>query len=413
MKTSIATQHLTILALLSYSFLAQAEPALPSASAHALAFMAPADRWAMRLELRSNGWDKQFNHNGDLVDMDVAFNQTNLDSSLFPVLTALGANASLGTTAFDTEVQNQFGELALGYGVNDDLTIGVLIPFGRTRSDINFSVTGGNTGFNPAFDPAQPITETNFPFAPVGAGASESVGTEGMQKILTDPGFGYDYTRVESTTTVGLGDPTLGAIWRFYKTTKHNLVLSAGIQLGVADGDDPDNLMDVAIGDSSTDLRAQLEYFRDLGYDFDLRLMVNRKIQTKDHKTLRVPASGQLLATAKSKERLNRDKGDFWEFDVEVGRRWGDWRTSATWHRYVKAYDRYRSDLGTDTSALEANTNVFANQWRISISWSGINAWRQKKMPFPLIVKLEMQETYQGRNFVDVRDFYVRMTSIF
>jgi hypothetical protein len=31
----------------------------------------------------------------------------------------------------------------------------------------------------------------------------------------------------------------------------------------------------------------------------------------------------------------------------------------------------------------------------------------------PLIVKLEMQDAVRGRNFVDVRDVYLRITSFF
>ncbi len=400
-------------ALLCLSLPSFAESETPSVSTHALAFMAPVDRWAVRLELRRNGWDKQFNNRGDLEDMDAVFDQTVLNSSLLPALVVMGSGASLGTTAFNTRIENSYSELAFAYGVSDDLTVGVLLPFAQTRSRVDFSVSGGNVGFNSAFDPSQAIGPSNYPFAPVGAGASQPVGTDGVQQILTDPAFGYGYKTIESTTTSGFSDPTLGLLWRFYKSRSDSFVLGFGVRFGTADGDDPDNLVDVPVGDGSTDLRAQLEYFRDLGNQFDLRLLLDRKVQTKDRVTMRIPAPGQLLATADSKEKIDRDLGDFWEYDVELGRSWGDWRTSLTWHRYVKAGDRYRSDIGTDTRALEANTRVFANQWRVGLSWSGIQAWQENKLPLPLIIKLEMQETYQGRNFMGVRDYYVRITSFF
>lgn len=128
---------------------------------------------------------------------------------------------------------------------------------------------------------------------------------------------------------------------------------------------------------------------------------------------MRITQPGQLLATANSKERLRRDLGDYQEYDIELGHRWDNWRAATTWHLYTKAADRYRSDKDTDTSALENNTKVRADQWRASVSWSGINAWRQEKIPMPLIIKLEMQETYGGRNFPKVRDFYLQVTSFF
>ncbi len=401
------------LALLSWiPLVSQAEPELSPASAHALDFVAPADRWAIRLEVRSNGWNQRYDNNGRKVAMGADFDQVNLDSTLFPALVALGPGATLGTTHFTSRLQNRYAELALGYGATDNLTIGVLIPFGTTRNKVNFSVSGGNVGFNPAFNPAQPIDATNFPFAPVGAGVVP-VGTEGVQQILTDPAFGYAYQRIESTSTSGLGDPTFGLLWRFHKTSIDSLVLGLGFRFGLADADDPDNLLDYPTGDSSRDLRAQLEYYRNLGNDFDLRLLLDRKVQLNDRVRVRVPAPGQLLALASSKETVNRDLGNFWEYDVEIGHRWDDWRGSLTWHRYDKKADHYSSDIGTDTSALEANTRIYANQWRASVSWSGINAWRDGDIPLPLIVRLEIQRTYAGRNFVDVNDIYVRVTSFF
>ena len=35
------------------------------------------------------------------------------------------------------------------------------------------------------------------------------------------------------------------------------------------------------------------------------------------------------------------------------------------------------------------------------------------RLPLPLIVKLEMQDTYGGRNFPKVRDVYLQVTSFF
>ena len=49
----------------------------------------------------------------------------------------------------------------------------------------------------------------------------------------------------------------------------------------------------------------------------------------------------------------------------------------------------------------------------VALSWSGIGQWRQGGLPLPLIVKFEVQETYAGRNTVDVRDYYLVLTSFF
>lgn len=385
----------------------------PAAAAnHALDTMSPAGRWAVRLEVRGNGYDMRFDNQGRREDLDAVFDGVVLNSSVFPALAALGGTATLGTTRMNTRVDTRFTELTLGYGVTNNLTAGLILPYLDNRTQADFSVLGGNVGFNPAFNPALPVSAGNYPFAPASAGVA-AMGTAGVKSLLTNPIFGYAYRPIETTTTSGFGDPTVGALWRFHKGEKDSAVLGFGVRLGLSDGDDPDNLLDVPTGDSTTDLRTRIEYFRDLGAGFDLRLLLESKIQLPDEIDKRIPAAGDVLASAASKQTLRRNLGDIWEGDIEVAYRWSDWRAALTWHRYQKGRDHYRSNLGTDVSALEANTDTLAEQWRFGIAWSGVKAWRAGKLPLPLIVKLEMQEAYGGRNFPDVSDVYLHLTSFF
>lgn len=300
----------------------------------------------------------------------------------------------------------------MGYGITDNITAGFILPWTQTRSKVRFAVNGGNVGFNPRFNPALPVDAGNYPFAPVGGGVAP-LGTAGVQALLSNPAFGYGYQPISGSTTSGLSDPTVGALWRFHRSEKDSAVLGLGARFGIAEEDDPDNLTDVPIDSGTTTLRARLEYFRDLGAGFDLRLLAEYKMQLADTVTMRVPAPGALLAPASSKEKLRRDLGDYEEYDIELGYSWSDWRASATWHRYHEPADQYTSRLGTNTAALEANTEILADQARLGLSWSGVKAWQAGKVPLPLIVKLEMQDTFDGRNFVKVRDFYLRITSFF
>lgn len=383
-----------------------------TAQLHGLDTMAPDGRFVARLELRSNGYDSRFNGKGDRVELASSFDQVNLNGKVFPPLALLGSGASLGTTRLKSEVRTDYAELTLGYGVSPDLTVGLILPYATTHTSADFSVSGGNVGFNPAFNPSRPMGAGNFPFAPVGAGVTP-LNSAGLNRILTDPAFGYRYKALAATSRSGLGDPTVGALWRFYKGEKDRAVLGFGVRYGLAKGDDPDDLLDVPVGDGSTDIRLRLEYFRELPASFDLRLLAESKQQTRDRVERRVPAAGQLLATAASKESLSRDLGDIREYDIELGRRFGEWRTAATWHRYEKDADLYRSGRGTDTSALSADTRTVANQWRASLSWSGVGRWRAGQLPLPLILKFEVQDTYSGENFPKVRDYYLQVSSFF
>lgn len=391
---------------------ARAGETLPAASAHALAPLAPVGRWVVRAELRRNGYDQRYNNRGEREPLGAAFDGVVLDAAVFPALAALGGGASLGTTSLSSKVTIERTELTLGYGVTPDLTLGALFNFGTTQNRVTLGLGGGNTGWNPAFDPAQPIGPANFPFAPVGAGASAPMDAAGLNQILTTPAFGYGYAPLADAETSGLGNALVGALWRSYHDDHSALVWGAGYRFGLADGDDPDNPFDVPLDDGSDDWVAQVEYFRHWGAT-DLRLMAKRTVQIADEIVMRVPLPGEVLALASSKELLERNMGDFWEYDLELGRSWGDWRPSITWHRWQKSPDRYTSPSGQSTAALEADTNINTNQWRLALSWSGIGAWRNGALPLPFIARLEMQDTPEGRNMVAVRDWYLTLTTFF
>ncbi|MDT7850481.1 hypothetical protein Q9292_12750 [Methylophilus sp. VKM B-3414] len=385
---------------------------LPIPTAFGLNTMAPESSWGIRFEQRNNDYHQTYDQHGNLQGLGASFDGIQLNSSIFPSLALLGPGASLGTTRFKSEVRNQISTLTIGYGITPDITIGAIIPYVKSHTRVSFGVDGGNVGANPAFDASQPISAGNFPFAPAG-GAVAPMDTAGVQNILTNPAYGYQYKQIASQQSEGFSDPTIGVLWRAYKAADQSLIVGIGWRVGLARKDDPDNLLDTPPGDGSDDLRTRIEYFKNIGSHLDLRLLADYNWQTRDKASMRIPSSGQLLALASSKQRLQRDLGDFYETDIELGYRWSNWRWAATWHRYEKQSDTYRSDLGTDTSSLETNTYTRADQYRLSATWSGIQAWQQGKLPLPLIVRLEMQDTFSGRNFVDVRDIYLQVTALF
>jgi len=336
---------------------------IPTAAAHGLDGMAPAGRWAARLTVLRNSYDHRYDNASNRVDMDADYN-AQLATAGFPV-------------TLDTRMVTEFTELLLGYGVTENLTVGAILPYARTRNTVR-------------------VRES----APGGSAA--------LQGVLTGV-LGYD--PLGSTQTAGMADPTLGALWRFHKGRTDSAIAGFGVRFGVARDDDPHNLADVPPGDGSTDLRFRVEYFRDLGRGWDLRLLAEHQVQLPDE--IRARPGNPLTTPAAATETLKRDLGDYQEFDLEVGKSWGDWRASLTWHRYPEASDRYTSSIGTDTSFLNTHTHTVADQARYGVTWSGIRAWQAGKLPLPLIVKLEVQDAVAGRTFVDVRDVYLRVTSFF
>lgn len=389
---------------------AEAPPA--AASAHALAPLAPEGHWVVRAELRSNDYDRRYDDDGKLEPLGAAFDGVTLDAAVFPSLALLGGGASLGVTSLSSSVSLERIELTLGYGLTPDVTVGGIVNYGRSFNRVSLGLAGGNVGWNPAFNSAAPIDGSNFPFAPVGGGAAAPMDAAGLNQVLTAPNFGYGYEPLESTETTGPGSALLGVLWRSFGDEHSSLVWGAGYRFGLAAYDDPDNPFDIPLDDGSDDWVGQLEYFRHWGA-VDLRGLAKRTVQRADEVVMRVPQPGEVLAPVSSKERLKRDLGDFWEFDLELGRSLGDWRISTTWHRWQKSRDSYSSPSGRDTSALEAETTVVADQWRLALSWSGVGVWQRGALPLPLVARLEVQDTYAGRNMVDVRDVYLTLTALF
>ncbi len=388
------------------------EGQLTTSLTHGLSFMVPKGRRGLRMELRALGYDEYFDNKGNKLLLGNTLDGVDLNAQIFPAMQIFGADATLGKTLLSTEVDARRIEISLGYGITDDLTVGVIIPYGEVDTRTNFSVSGGNIGINPIFDATQAIAPNNFPFAPAG-GSIPSVNTAEVQSVLTNPAFGLGYKPIKNTRWSVLSDPSIGLLWRFHKTSSSQWILGAGLRIGITDENDPDDLLDVQIDDGSTDIRTRLEYYRDLGHGFDLKVQLEHDFQLEDSITARVPLPGQLLAPLSSKENLDRNLGDYTEYDIGLGKTLGNWRIGAAWHRYEKNHDSYHSRIGTDTAALEANTDIFINQWQATLSWSGLDAWKSGKVPMPMVVQLNIQDTYRAKNFPDLKDISLQLTGFF
>jgi len=398
--------------LFSQALCAEEKSEAATASAHGLAWIAPEGRWVIQMQALHDSYSNMYDNEGNKRGLGDDYNGVSLDSAVFPLLALFPAGSSLGTTSISSRVSVQLAQITLGYGVTENLTLGVISSFGQSKSSVNFSVAGGNVGWNPAFNPAAPAGVANIPFAPVGAGAAQAMSTADINSIISNPAFGYTYKPLQGSRVSGMNKVLVGGLWRFYQGEHDSLVAGLGMRKSLAGEKDPDNLFDPR-DDGSTDVVAQIEYYRQMGSIFDMRLMVKRTFQLSDERTSRVAAPGQLLALASSKELLHRNMGDFWEFDVEAGASFGDWRVSAVWYRYLKKADHYSSARGQDVSSLISNTGQRADQWRAGVSWSGINAWRQKMIPIPLIIKFEVLDTVRGQNVNAWRDYYLVVTTLF
>lgn len=397
------------LLLLLLSTLISAE-GIPTERQHALSNLAPKGKFIFRVEGKTRTTQYSYNNNGDRVALGDALNEVNLDANIFSSLAAFGAGASLGTTSSSMEFDSQRGEISFGYGITDDLTVGMIVPFGTVKSKVNFSVSGGNLGVNPNYNPALTPSTTNLPYLPTSTGV-RAFNTADAQALLASPTYGYK--PIASTRTTGLADPTIGLLYQALKSKDSSLIIATGFDIGVAKEDDPDNLVDVPINNGNSAFRLRAEYYKNLNYGLDFFAKAEYGLEFEDRVTKRVPKQGEVLVPKSSTEKLSRDLGDYRSYELALGKSFDNWRVAGHLYRLEKDADNYTSDVGTDVSLLEANTDGYANQWETELSWSGLDAWSKGNLFMPLIVSLAYKDTFSGKNGLDWNELYFRVTSFF
>lgn len=381
---------------------------------HFLSDMVPAGHWAARAEWRYGVSDDRYDERGERVPLAADLNGVDLNGAVVPLLAALGPGASLGSTDLTWKISGVRQRLTVGYGVSDDLTVGFILPYGTTHSHVDFAMLGGNLAANPLFNPTQPISPANSPLVPVGMlGTTTPVGTAGVQDLLSNPIYGYEYDPVGSVTVSGILDPSVGLRWRFLRGERYSLILTPALRIGMTERNDPDNLFDARLEDGSTDVEMAVDYLRRLNGRFDTRINVKYTWQTPDQYTARALAIGESLVPISRTEKLKRDLGDIAESTLELGYRIGAWRASAAVELSYQGATDYSSPRGQTVSGLEHNTDRFANNAYLGLAWSGVNAWRENRLPLPLFVSLAYRGTYRGENVVNSDNLYLTVTGIF
>ncbi|CAA6809529.1 MAG: Unknown protein [uncultured Sulfurovum sp.] len=377
---------------------------------HALSNLAPKDKFVFRVEGKTRSTEYAYNSKGDRVGLGDALNAVNLNQNVFSSLAMFGVGASLGTTSSSMELDSQRGEISMGYGVTEDLTVGIIFPFGTVKSKVNFSLTGANLGKNPAYNALLAPSATNLPYVPTSTGVTP-FSTADAQELLASATYGYK--PIASTRTTGLADPTIGLLYQVLKSKDSSLVLATGVDIGIAKEDDPDNLVDVPINNGNSALRFRGEYYKSLAHNWDFFFKAEYGIEFEDSVTKRVPKAGEVLVPKSSTEKVKRDLGDYRSYELSLGKSVKNWRYAGRLYRLEKDADDYTSDIGTNVSLLEANTNAYANQWEAEVSWSGVDAWAKGNLAMPLIISLAYKDTFSGKNGLEWNELYFRATSFF
>lgn len=375
--------------------------------------LAEPGQWALDLLSYGYRFDEVFDSAGQRQPLGNELNGLNLDATILPFVAIGGAGATLGTTDVQAEFSGLSMEISAAYGISEDISLGATLPLVRYCSDTRAGLSDGNMGPNPAFDPNLPIGLANAPFLPVGFGAAAPAGDAELQDLLTNPAFGLEYKPLASRCREGIGDPSIGALIRLDQSQHSETLLTAALRLGLGMQHDPDDLLDPNLNDASTDLILQIDQRRDLNQDWELYGYLNRTWQLPDESERRVPTAASALATAASKETLDRNLGDTWELHTELAHRWNSWRLAGGLYYFHKAADRYRSPRGQDVSELTNNSKIIDREWTLGLRWDAWKDWQQGKGGLPLSAELKYWRSFSGRNSADLEYLELRLVTAF
>jgi hypothetical protein len=372
----------------------------------------PSGRYAVRLETRYGFVNQKLNSDGSPKPIYGEYDGVLLNSKVFPLLASYGPAASLGTTQLNTHASGERYRLSLAYGVDEDLNIGFILPWGDLRTQVDFAVNGATLAANPSFDSARPIGLTNPPFVPrAGPYAGlPAAGTEDFQRVLTHSIYGFQYNRIASYGRTEVLDPMIGARWRVSDEADSTMVLAPTLRIGLAPQADPNNLLDIPVAEGNNAVKLGIEHARALRSGMEIRLFGQYTIQAPDEVTARARSAAEGMVPVSRTETLNRRLGNVLEASVEVARRVGDWRLAARLEESFKDPDHFYSSRHQDVSGLEAHTDTHASTGALLASWNGIPAFQEGRMPLPMLVSFQISRVLEGKNVYLSQYVYVTVT---
>jgi hypothetical protein len=362
--------------------------------------------------------DERFNPDGDTEDIAVDAN-TSLNSRVFPGLSQLetffrlpSGSATLGNSVVSYTYDVVISEFLFQYGVTDRLTAGVLIPYMwiTNHVDARLDTATATVGKSPrlgslvplgAIPEAVPLTTDDVQHI---LGTGLDINSDGKVDV---PGFGFK--RVETWSDHGIGDIDVGFRYQYLKTDNWRLAVTDGVRFPTGQVDDPDSLVDFAIGKGAYALFFHFNHDY-LGIN---NLVLNGTLRyilvLPDRKVRRIPTSVNQPVTA-TKLKVDRDLGDEFEFEGSgVYTLFKGLSVSGLYQFSFKLKDEVSGPQGLSFKALEDETDWTSHIFIGGLSYSTIPLYREKKFPWPLTASLLYRNRFAGSNNI-LKSQYLSLT---
>ncbi|MFO8082872.1 MAG: hypothetical protein R6U27_00980 [Desulfobacterales bacterium] len=345
--------------------------------------------------------DEKYDPDGNIEDVAAEFN-TVLGSLVFPDLSLVEAgfglppgSANIGTSVISFDYDFNLYEFDFHYGLTDRLTIGIHIPYWDVKTNVDAQVdnTGATVGANPFLGvPGDPFA--GAPLVPVALGGVPLT-TDKVQNLLVRE---FGYKPIKSWSGSGFSDIEAGFRYQYLKTDNWRLAFTGGVRFPTGEKDDPDDLMDYALGSGAWALLFNFNQdyigFKNLVLNATFRY----ELYLPDKEKLRILNDVDKPITP-FKEKVDRDYGDIIELEVSGTYAFVEgWQVSLL-YKYGFAFEtEIDGDRGLVYSSLEDETDYSEHVGIVGISYSTIELYQQKKFPIPLTASVSYRNRFAGTN---------------
>jgi hypothetical protein len=350
---------------------------------------------------------ERYNPDGNREDLAYPFTNAALDSSVLtnlqPLDPLVGGTASIGDVSVRYEYDIDVLDAGYNYGVTDNLTVGVHIPYYwiGNNVDASFDSTNTNVGLNPG---------TGACCIPISAGGVP-MDTNDVQNLVSSE---YGYSAIESWSGQGVGDIELGGKYRFFLKESSAFAMTGGLRIPTGRADDPDDLTDVAWSYGNYALLLRLHYDYKVSNLWSKRPSQLHQIvpapgdvifnttfrydyMLPDKKVKRVGDTPDQIFT-NNREEVSRKLGDI--FNLEVSGKYQITKQiafSALYTYGFKLKDDISGNMGYNYESLEANTDSSQQVFVLRASYSTFADYRETKSGVPLLFTVAYRNRFAGQ----------------
>lgn len=344
-----------------------------------------------RVSLKGNFYtpvDEKFDEDGNRESIAKNFN-TVLDETVLPGVIPTGTN--IGTSIADLEHQFQEVEISYQYGLTDKLTLGIFIPYWWNKTKVNEARVDTSNATAPVLAGLGITT-------PPGDPATDAAVTQLMLSTLTQAPF--DYEPFQTWSDSGLADIEAGVRYQYHNSEKWATALNGGIRFPTGAVVDPDNLIDVGFGDGAYALLFRVNQ----DYKGIEKLLLNATLKydmiLPSKQKVRVPNSvDQFLVPDVYREKIDKDTGDVLKLELSGSYSLSDTFGIGLVYEYGrKQKDKVDGDLGLAYSSLETETDWTSQLYIISLSYSTVPLYVEKKVSIPFDISMAYRDRFAGSN---------------